>query len=118
MLEDFKNRMLLPLESDGRPLEFMTENGSVIAKGYLRILVFQYGAYLEFSPEQYYGHELKIQEIEPEHTITFKFPDRSWVTINRTKEGNYRINALTLKSTVPIALTLGEYQNKDVGKLW
>ena len=130
MIEEYKNRILLPIESDGELLEFMTGNGSLIAKGYLRIVFFSFGPYIEFSPSQMRHREIGVPEVDAwkkisaehaEQTTVFTFPDRSWVMIHYTKEGNFRINALTLKSTVPISLSLEELEDKQseaLGRLW
>jgi hypothetical protein len=51
---DYARRVRLPLEGDASGLEpeFLNASGTVVARGYVRVVVGDYGAYLEFSPEQ------------------------------------------------------------------
>jgi len=48
--EDYTKRTLIPLEGDDR--EFFTKSGTLIARGYTRVVVGDYGAYVEFGSEQ------------------------------------------------------------------
>jgi hypothetical protein len=49
--QDYKNKLNMPIEGDN-VTKFYTNSGLHIATGYIRVVIGDYGAYIEFSPEQ------------------------------------------------------------------
>jgi len=51
--EGYRQRLILPeFPLDGNLIEFKTKSGTVVAKGYERVVIGDRGPYVEFSPSQ------------------------------------------------------------------
>lgn len=57
---DYRGRLRLPLAGDDTT-EFYTLAGTHIATGYRRVVVGDYGAYIEFTPAQIRHHTIKLK---------------------------------------------------------
>jgi len=60
--EGYRQRLVLPEFPDGDPVEFKTKSGTVIARGYERVVIGNRGPYIEFSLEQMAVENLHIPE--------------------------------------------------------
>jgi hypothetical protein len=58
--EGYRQRLILPEFPDGDSIEFKTKSGTVVARGYERIVVGDRGPYIEFSENQMTKDNLEI----------------------------------------------------------
>lgn len=58
--ERYRERLLVPEQSDGKPMNFRTSDGLLVAVGYERIVIGGRGPYLEFFPEQVVRPNLQV----------------------------------------------------------
>ena len=59
--QGYRDRLLLPeLPPEGEPVEFRTRSGTVIAKGYVRVVIGDRGPYVEFADDHVVQGALEV----------------------------------------------------------